>query len=154
MEGSAVCLCLMGRPRPQAAEGTQLAPRPVTRTEYWEGGPAGTEKRNSLSSTQEAPGSPGPDVDPLAQAQGPQGSSGGRWILALGHQRPSGVHSGTDLVRLSWDPLSGSLLFPGAPARRRGTLVMLMSPSWRHPHHDSRTCQAAAGPPPSRLSPS
>ena len=38
-EQSAFCLCLTGR---------QKAPRPVIHTEYWAGGPAGTEKRNSF----------------------------------------------------------------------------------------------------------
>lgn len=94
-EECAVCLCLMGEPRLWAADGEPRGSRASTRTEYWVGGPAGTENRNSLHSTREASGGPGSDVDSLAQAGGWQRVSGDGGMLARGHQRPSGVHVGT-----------------------------------------------------------
>lgn len=146
-EECAVCLCLMETQASGSRVGTRRRSRASTRTEYWVGGPAGTENRNSFQSTQEAPGGPG--MDSLAQARGWQRVSSDKGILARGHQGPSGVHAGTRRVWLSEDAVSGSPLRPGAPAGRGGVLGPPLANKPQsgtpHPHHPS-SCPADTRP--------
>lgn len=71
-------------------------------------------------------------------------------MLDLGHRCPPGVHAGTSSVLFSRGLLSGSLLFSGAPARRRGVSgpSVVTSLSQGHPAV-TQPCETAPRPLPS-----